>query len=216
MKVLVFDTETNNLPERTSTNKNFPVNYTAKWPHIMQLSAILYDTDRHRLLDQLDYIIKIGSDVVISEESLHIHGITRDKSESCGIDIKTALNAFKNLFNKSDIIVGHNITFDISVISAECIRNNIVIDFTKKSKYCTMKNSVDICKIEVTSKTGRTYYKFPKLVELYKFLFNETPNNLHNSFVDILICLRCYCMLRHKFDVSNECRRIHLLIKNAC
>ena len=44
----------------------------------------------------------------------------------------------------------------------------------------------------------------------------KLPNNLHNSFVDILICLRCYCMLRYKIDVSNECRQVHLLIKNAC
>tara|TARA_Y100000389_G_scaffold178212_1_gene191173 strand:- start:47 stop:697 length:651 start_codon:yes stop_codon:yes gene_type:complete len=216
MKVLVFDTETSNLPEKNTTNKYFPISFTTKWPHIMQLSAILYDTDKHRLLDQLDYVIKIGPNVVISNESLNIHGITRDRAESCGIDIKTALNLFKALMDKSDIIVGHNITFDKSMLSVEAFRNRMTIDFTPKSEYCTMKKSISTCKIEAVSKAGNTYYKFPKLIELYQFLFHETPHNLHNSFVDILICLRCYGKLNHNVDISDECRRVHLLIKNAC
>ena len=40
MKVLIFDTETTGLPE----GKNPSIYETQKWPHIIQLSYIVYDS----------------------------------------------------------------------------------------------------------------------------------------------------------------------------
>jgi hypothetical protein len=37
-----------------------------------------------------------------------------------------------------------------------------------------------------------SYMKFPTLCELYMHLFHKTPENLHNSMMDVLVCLRCY------------------------
>ena len=36
------------------------------------------------------------------------------------------------------------------------------------------------------------YKKWPTLLEFHKHLFNTIPENLHNSIVDVLVCLRCY------------------------
>ena len=68
--------------------------------------------------------------------------------------------------------------------------------------YCTMYASKNLCKIERTSSKGETYYKSPKLVELYEYLFGMVPGNLHNSLVDTFICLRCFVKMRFKFDLS--------------
>ena len=64
-----------------------------------------------------------------------------------------------------------------------------------------MKNSVDICKIEKVGKDGDKYFKYPSLTELHDKLFQKTPKNVHNSMVDILVCLRCYCKLEHNMDI---------------
>ena len=53
----------------------------------------------------------------------------------------------------------------------ECIRNNIRHRFTtkgiRKLEYCTMKNSIELCKIEFPdSIQSYSRYKYPNLGEL--------------------------------------------------
>jgi hypothetical protein len=67
-----------------------------------------------------------------------------------------------------------------------------------------MKNSKNICKIKMVNFKGEEYFKSPKLSELYSFIFKEEPRNLHNSFVDILLCLRCYFMIAENRDIINN------------
>ena len=43
--------------------------------------------------------------------------------------------------------------------------------------------------------------KFPTLLEFHRFLFGTEPANLHNSMVDVLVCLRCFL---------KTCRQIHI------
>jgi hypothetical protein len=46
----------------------------------------------------------------------------------------------------------------------------------------------------------KKYKKWPKLSQLYFALFGENPDGLHNSMMDVLVCLRCYLKMRHGFD----------------
>jgi hypothetical protein len=62
-----------------------------------------------------------------------------------------------------------------------------------------MKNYTNICKIQKS--TLSTQYKYPKLSELYKTIFLMTPEELHNSYNDILICLRCYYYIEYHIDL---------------
>ena len=70
---------------------------------------------------------------------------------------------------------------------------------------CTMQESIELCKIKAVTKFGKEYLKFPKLIELHKELFNSTPNNLHNSFNDILVTLRCFMKLKYDVDLNEKC-----------
>lgn len=56
------------------------------------------------------------------------------------------------------------------------------------------------------------YKKAPKLSELYLHLFGEVPENLHNSLVDTLVCLRCFVKMRFKVEISKEKIFTHVII----
>jgi hypothetical protein len=71
-----------------------------------------------------------------------------------------------------------------------------------------MFHSIELCGIKKVDKYGKEYNKFPKLMELYFSLFDSLPNNLHNSLNDVLICLRCFGILKCKIDVCKENKEI--------
>jgi DNA polymerase III epsilon subunit-like protein len=202
MKILAFDTETTGLP----LGRNPSIRDTGKWPYIVQFSYILYDSETHNIIDMMNEIIYIGDDVYISEKSIEIHKITREICKNEGIHIEDALNRFKKTMLNSDIIIAHNLQFDKNVILVESLRNNIKPVFksailNKPEEYCTMKNNIDLCKIERINKIGEKYYKYPRLSELYQHIFNIEPNGLHNSLVDVLLCLRSYMKLNNNVDI---------------
>ena len=193
MKILVFDTETTGLP----IGRNPSVITTSRWPYIVQLSYVLYDTSTHKILKSVDTLIKIPLGVNISQDSIQIHKITKEMTQKKGISINMALEQFNKCLLDADIIVGHNVSFDKNIITVECVRNKLSHNFHKngshKPEYCTMKNGADLCKIiAVSSFSGIEYTKYPKLNELYKHLFGYIPDGLHNAMIDVLICLRCY------------------------
>lgn len=208
MLVLVFDTETTGLPPRTPRNAPAPPieELVATWPHIVQLSGLLFDTKTHTVVDMFDHIIKLPADVALPEESVAIHGISREMCDTQGIDIKAALVNFAILFEKAHSIVAHNLDFDKSVIQVELHRNDYVNIFNKQLKleYCTMKYGEKITNLTMTSKiSGKPIKKSPKLVELHEHLFgvSERPLNLHNSLIDVLICARCYSKMSIQQDM---------------
>jgi len=218
MRIICFDTETTGLPER-----NVSIYDTVKWPHIVQISFMVYDTETKEVIEDYDEIIKIGDDVALTPRSVEIHGITREIIETRGIPIRDALLAFKSALNISDCCIGHNLSFDKRLLIVEGIRNkgfdsnddsNVQLRFSKE--YCTMQNSVDVCKIARLRKDGSTYYKYPTLLELHEYLFHIKPYNAHNSKVDVLICLRCYCKLVFDYDLSRESRQFRRMYREFC
>jgi hypothetical protein len=83
MRVLVFDTETTGLPQ----SKIISPDTLKLWPHIVQFSYVIYDTDVNDMVVSSDNIVKVGKDVVISEGSIELHGITSEISQSKGSNI---------------------------------------------------------------------------------------------------------------------------------
>jgi DNA polymerase III epsilon subunit-like protein len=209
MKVLVFDVETTGLP----IGRNPSIFDHDKWPYIVQLSYILFDPENNKILKVADRIINIPNDVEIDPESIRLHGITRDIMNANGISIKEALKEFNIYFNQSEIVCGHNISFDKRMIFVESNRNRIQQYFTyngeKKLEYCTMKNGIDLCKIERTKVNGDKYFKFPTLSELHNNLFNQIPKGVHNSLADVIICLRCYHKMQYDHDLVENNKKMH-------
>tara|TARA_B100001093_G_scaffold515667_1_gene592486 strand:+ start:604 stop:1248 length:645 start_codon:yes stop_codon:yes gene_type:complete len=209
MKLLVFDTETTGLPE-----KGAKINETNKWPYIIQLSYILYDTENNYVLDISDSIIKLNSNVKINPVSESIHKISMNISQEKGINIEYVLRSLKSAVNECDLIIGHNINFDKNIVLVELTRNNMVNIFKGKNFYCTMHGSKNICKIPINIK-GKDMYKYPKLIELYKFYFNNDPENLHNSMYDVLVTLRCFGMLKYNIDFQEVSPNLNAILTLA-
>lgn len=185
MRIIVFDTETTGLP----INFNAPSEFVDNWPNIVQLSWQIWQNNK--LESEKDFIIKLDD---IPENSTKIHGITTFISQQEGVDIRTALNLFYLMYENCDLVVGHNIYFDLKVIQAEYIRN-LDYKLPMQPKYCTMMHSTKLLKL--LQKNGRGY-KFPKLEELYKYLFGENMDNAHNSLYDVRATSKCYFELKNR------------------
>jgi DNA polymerase III epsilon subunit-like protein len=192
-RILIFDTETTGLPEKYASIRDYE-----KWPYIIQLSYIIYDTSNNSLHTISDNYIKIDKSINISEESEKITGISREILNSKGINIKQALYDFNNALKISDIIVGHNVSFDKQIVMVECFRNKINNNFVRfhgkniirKPEYCTCKKSSHLFN-----------NRYQKLENLYSNLFNEIPGGLHNSLIDTIVTFRCYYKLAHNKDI---------------
>lgn len=192
-RVLIFDTETTGLPEKYASIRDYE-----KWPYIIQLSYIIYDLSNNSIHTISDNYIKIDKSINISEESEKITGISREILNDKGIHIKQALHDFNNALKASDIIVGHNVSFDKQIVMVECFRNRINNNFVKfhgkniirKPEYCTCKKSSHLFN-----------NRYQKLENLYSNLFNEKPSGLHNSLIDTIVTFRCYYKLAHNKDI---------------
>jgi DNA polymerase III epsilon subunit-like protein len=205
MKVLVFDTETTGLP----ASYNSPLTDVSKWPHIVQLSFIVFDTVSKEILEYSDYIIKLEPDIVITPESVAIHQITMEQSQRDGIPIQVALQEFNNAVKDVGLVVGHNIQFDKNMLAVEFqrnkMKNSLYRDGRPLNEFCTMKQTVSLCKLPFLNKNNNammSQFKWPTLSELHRHLFGATPKGTHNAIVDVMICLRCYVHLEHLYDIA--------------
>ena len=218
MRILVFDTETTGLPK----SKIISPDTLNQWPHIVQFSFVIYDTELNDIVVAIDNIVKLtDTGIVISEDSIKLHGITHEISQTKGVKLSKLLHMFCTYLKNVDVLVGHNVSFDINLVKIEILRliysshisddkiikykNNLHVLTNFTNVYCTMQNAIEFCGIKLTDKFGKEYNKFPKLMELHQKLFNSVPNNLHNSFNDILITLRCYVKMNYGIDLNEVC-----------
>jgi DNA polymerase-3 subunit epsilon len=197
MRVLVFDTETTGLP----TSRRASYTEVDKWPHIVQLSFALYDTDTGSLLAR-DYIISLPDGVRITPGSQKVHGISEARCRRHGVPLLPALEEFVRLRKQADIIVAHNLSFDKRVLLSSAVRAAFRPRlFGGAPEYCTMESTKDIPIVVAVNSRG-PYNKYPTLVELHRHLFEgESPRGMHDSLADVLICLRCYVMLTRGLDI---------------
>jgi DNA polymerase III epsilon subunit-like protein len=227
MRVLIFDTETTGLPE----TKIISPDTLNKWPHIVQFSYIIFDTELNDIIKSEDYIVQLVG-INIPEKSTEIHGITNKIALEEGKNIEIILNKFFRDLKSVDLLVGHNISFDINMIMIELLRIIYNSQYTRehindfknylhflvnyKNIYCTLQESIHLCAIKATDKFGREYMKYPKLLELHQKIFrneNEQPKHLHNSFNDILVTLRCFMFLKFKTDLLVTCENFNKTTK---
>jgi DNA polymerase III epsilon subunit-like protein len=146
----------------------------------------------------------------------NIHGITFEIALTSGIpfvDILEKYNLAKHIL-QSEYIIAHNVMFDIHILLNELYRNNTTLSdkcithitnlLDNNKCICTGEISLDICKLpfasttttttinqKILKKTSNIKYKIPKLVELYKFLYNgEDFINQHTADGDVKALLK--------------------------
>ena len=127
----------------------------------------------------------------IPDQAAKIHGITTAKALHEGQALQTVLQIFRSRICAAEILVGHNIDFDVKIVGAEFIRAGIAPVAPARRKVCTMQSSTAYCNLP-----GPRGPKWPKLQELHVRLFGENFAEAHNAAADIEATAKCFFELK--------------------
>ncbi|MCS4172838.1 3'-5' exonuclease [Salinibacter ruber] len=195
MRYLFFDTETTGLPPKPKP----PVTDTDKWPRVVQIAWAHVSTDPYRINRTLSYIIRPDG-FTIPEDAAEVHGITTERAEAEGHPRGEVLEAFSRAVGVSDVLVAHNMSFDLPVVGAELVRLRGTNMLQDVPTICTKEASTDFCKIPFPR--GGRGYKWPKLQELHDTLFGETFDDAHDAGADVKAGARCFLELSRRSIIS--------------
>lgn len=174
--VLGFDTETTGIPNwKTPSGGD-------DQPHIVQLAAGLFDVDTKDMVQSIDLIIK-PDDWEISEETIEIHGITKEYAMDVGVSEKMALEMFLDLWSNRKRIA-FNTTFDNRIIRIATKRycDEATINAWKDGEYeCAMIKSRKVI-------GGKN----PKLIDAYKHFIGNDLIDAHSAMADMKACMDVY------------------------
>jgi len=182
-KFMIIDVETSGLPIRKSfySTPDPSMIDLYKNARIVEIAYIIYDS-QFNIIRKVESLVKPEGFII---ENSHIHKITQEEACQNGQNIETILQNLEKDLIDVERIVAHNIDFDINIILSECYRskkNNLIKNIFLKQKYCTMKNGKSLMKTK----------KYPKLTELYQYIFKKEVIQKHRALSDVEICADCY------------------------
>ncbi|MBL7864508.1 MAG: PHP domain-containing protein, partial [Cyclobacteriaceae bacterium] len=181
---LIFDTETTGVPH----NKSAPITDLENWPRIVQIAWQLHD-NKGALLSQYNSIIKPeGFDIPFKAEQ--IHGISTRRATEEGRPLAEVLKVFKADLDKTSVLIGHNIEFDINILGAELIRQSMPTEqLLGVTKVDTGLASIDFC--QLAGGIGGKL-KMPRLEELHQKLFGKGFDDAHDASYDVAATARAF------------------------
>ena len=183
---LIFDTETTGLPQ----NWKAPLTDFDNWPRLVQLAWQVHDLEG-KLVDVKNYIIKPeGFDIPFNASK--IHGISTERALQEGMPLLEVLEIFMQDIEKAKFVVGHNISFDNSIVGCEFLRKSIPNLLQSIPAIDTKNDATDFCKIP-GGRGGK--FKWPSLTELHEKLFESTFSQAHNASADVEATARCFLEL---------------------
>jgi len=183
MKIIVFDTETTGLT---------PGN-------ICQLAYLIIHNGEvmgKNLYFTVEYIEP-------SAEKVHGLSVEALKHLSGGMAFKDRIVEVKGDFDNADLLVAHNIQFDMGFLKAEF--EGCGESFSYRKGFCTMRNFAPLCKLPARGNRGGPY-KYPRLEELVEFFkitredilkrareyFGQDEGNFHDARYDTVATWLCY------------------------
>lgn len=191
MKIFVFDTETTGF-----INKKDPS--LEAQPKIVQFAWILWTiNDDGSFSEEKRVNMLFNPGISIPFAASQVHHIY-------DIDVKDApvfsdsIDEVMQYINSPDVIVWHNIEYDESMLQIELAREEKEYLYQPQQIACTMKTTVDFCAIQWNG----ARFKYPKLWELHKKLFDEYFIGAHDAMVDVEATLRCFVELVNKWVIQ--------------
>jgi len=197
-KILFLDTETNGLPRDFKA----PYTDTRNWPRIVQLAWAVHDADGQKVKER-SFIIR-PDNWMIGAETSNIHGITTERAKADGVPLAGVIDALEVDLIGCDFVICHNVGFDRNVVLSEYVRLSENYDsnvwasstlYPRIRHYCTMEMTTNI--LRLPGKKGA--FKWPKLDELYFFLFNRSVpgrEQFHDAMVDVRATSECFFKLK--------------------
>lgn len=187
MIILAFDTETTGLP-----NWKEPSDHPNQ-PHVVDLSCELWDAAAEQMLDRYDAIVNIG--VPIPADMTAIHGIT-DEMAAAGVAPAEVLAKFLLLVGQADVLVGHNVSFDIRMMRIMAARHTGAKWEPLQPAFCTMRKSTNLVKALKPSAKRPDDYKWPTLTEAMRHFFDEDHGDAHRAAPDCAAARRVFFELQ--------------------
>lgn len=199
MRILFFDTETNGLPwNRHASHLNVD-----NWPRILQIAWQVWyikKGEKAYCLQRVNTFVKPDPTMKWDTDAAKIHKMGLDELQKHGKPANTVLKWFIQDCKEVDLIIAHNLKFDKMALWAEAVRQVEAGHFEMDphlwwpaQQLCTMDASVQICKIPSKNPTPEDPYKWPRLSELFQFLFPTAglPDSLHNAHTDVNCLIQC-------------------------
>jgi DNA polymerase III epsilon subunit-like protein len=174
-KIVVFDLETSGLPITKGFAQYYPYTENEYYDssRILQLAYTVFHigVESPENIPIHSYYRK-PEQFTISEESFEVHKLSTDFLNQKGLSMAEILAQSKIVqhFNDCDIILAHNILFDINILRNEMSRINTPIpDWTSKL----------VCSCQLT--------EFTRLGVLYETLFDKPAEHLHDASADVRV-----------------------------
>lgn len=127
----------------------------------------------------------------IPKEASDIHGITTERAMREGKPLRDVIGRFHEKVSAAEILIGHNISFDVKITAAEILRLGLPFIKPARPKICTMNSAVNYCRIP-----GPRGFKWPRLVELHQKLFGCEFDGAHDATYDVKATAKCFWELR--------------------
>lgn len=190
-KYIFFDTECNGLPKYY----NLDVCITSNWPRLIQLAWVVTD-EVGNIVKRQNYIIKPNG-FVINDKIAVLTSINTVRAQREGVELVDALSEFMADIEDAQLVIGHNIDFDMHIVGCELFRENMNYNkLMTKPSICTMQKSTNFCAIP--SNGNHAGYKWPKLEELHQKLFGTTFSGAHDAMSDVEATRKCYFELKKR------------------
>jgi len=178
---IFFDTETTGIPK----NYNAPISDVGNWPRLVQIGYIVMEGKQS--LHEHEAIIK-PEGFEIPAEASSVHKITTERALTEGTALIAVLDEFTFWVNQCGVVIGHNVSFDVNIVGAEFFRMYGKSPLEGKKTVDTMVLGTNFCQIP----RGNGRYKYPKLHELYRKLFDKDMGEAHTALQDISNTAECY------------------------
>jgi len=176
MQIFFFDTETTGLESQD---------------RIIQFWAIFwfYDKEADVFFDERIINQMINTDREISKWASDIHHITKEKISKFKY-MDSYIKEFLAYMNKADLVVCHNVDFDMRMLKRECEILWITFDRSKVKTLCTMKHPA--------TQEVMWSSKWAKLQDLHEKIFWEKFEDAHDALCDITATKKCFCEMYRK------------------
>ena len=201
--ILFFDTET------TGIRKNGFI------PRVVQIGALLADNEG-RTISELNVLRHPEGFDEVPVEASNVHGFTTDMVKEYGISREIGLMTFFELLDKADVLVAHNIEYDLDLMNIEINEfsgDHVMKDLWreclgKAQIFCTMNQSRDLIQLPLSAAQASVFkdkgitqqYKNPRLTEAYRHFFNEDFEGAHDAMADVRACRDVYFKLHSLKD----------------
>lgn len=179
--IMVLDTETTGLPKTKGFGRYYLPSDLDKYEssRLVELGYIIYDK-RGNYIKKYQQIVKPDKFKIKNSK---FHGISNKKANSKGISCKNVLNNLYEDIKSVNLIVAHNIKFDLNIILSECYRyqmNELIGKLESINTCCTAEESY------------LRYGRYMKLTHLYETLFDKEIDQKHRALSDARYCAKCY------------------------